>query len=392
MNASPPQPPCRPSVGPTVSLLAALLLAFPAGHPLHAESRDALISSFEAQSGSDLLLTQGITSYQQVRGVTDWKITLAGATTEIDFESGGARSTHLSARRLSFQLDGKLELAPRLQGLAAASSYDGFGSYRSLWLNEYYRQLFGNPDFGVDPAYRKAHPHGYAFTTGGRWEYSPPTGILESTVTYGRDVIAPGYSDYIDVENNFRLVRLRDDLDTFAWQVAAENILTSHLRSRVEFRLSSQSLRELRYGGTVALNWALTDHWVARIEGGYMREDYAPDPLTQAPGIGTFEARWGAATVEFHPAENWYIGVSSRYYNDTGEIENSISASSATPALTAWSVGLGVRWIHGNHSVHLYAAPYFTELASARGATVLFGQLYRDRALGTAQIAYAYEF
>ena len=68
------------------------------------------------------------------------------------------------------------------------SYYDGFSDYRSLWISEYYRQLFG----GV-PDYVAPEPEGYFFSGGLRWDYLPRTGSLEVTFGYGRDEIAPAY-------------------------------------------------------------------------------------------------------------------------------------------------------------------------------------------------------
>jgi len=376
----------------TKTLTTGIVLGIGIMSLLRADDRNNLDIDFEALFASDLFQTQTTGSFASVSGPNSWRVSVSGATIGMDFESAGSESRSLEERRLSGQLDLRVGVVPRVQVLGSASYYDGFGAYSSLWLSEYYRQLHGNPNILVDPAYADAKPQGASITGGIRLEYLPTAGFLETTVTYARDVIAPGYGDFFDADNNFQLVRLRDELNTVAWGVRAENILTRRLRSLVEFRLVSQSLRELRYVVQGQLNWAVAEQWVVRMEAGYANEDYAPDQLTGAPTPGTFKARWGALTAEYHPWDDWYFSLTGRYYSDTGQTESSISASSAAPGLQSWSVGLGVRWVHGRHSIKVFGAPYITRFEEVRGATVLFGPLYRDRDIGVAQVAYSYEF
>jgi hypothetical protein len=359
---------------------------------LRAEERKNLDVDFEALFASDIFQTQTTGSFTSVSGRNSWRVSVSGATIGMDFESVGSESRELDERRLSGQLDFKLGVGPRVQLLGSMSYYDGFGNYSSLWLSEYYRQLHGNPNIVIDPSYADPKPQGASLTGGARVEYLPAAGYLETTVTYASDVIAPGYGDYFDADNNFQLVRLRDELNSVAWGVRAENILTRRLRSLMEFRLVSQSLRELRYVAQGQLNWAVAEPWVVRLEAGYANEKYAPDQITGEMTPGTFEAKWGALTAEYHPWDAWYFSLTGRYYSDNGQTESSISASSAAPALQSWSVGLGVRWVQGRHSIKVFGAPYMTRFEEVRGATVLFGSLYRDRHLGVAQASYSYEF
>ncbi len=219
-----------------------------------------------------------------------------------------------------------------------------------------------------------ASPRGENVAAGVRWEYLPVSAFVEGMVSYLHDEIAPGYE--IDFAG---LRRDRHHLDTLAYQVAFENVLTRRVRVRNEFRLTDTTERELRYAYQGSVNVALGERWVVRLFGGYTEE---------AP---TFAAHYYGGALDFEPAEGWTVGVFGRRYTDSGEIENSLF-SSAAPGLSAWQAGLSLRRSWGVHSFRLAAAPYRTRFEPAGIGTAFFQNLYRGRDWALVQLAYAADF
>jgi hypothetical protein len=253
--------------------------------------------------------------------------------------------------------------------LAGATAYDGFADYRSAWINEYWAQQFGDL-----PGYEAAAPRGEAGRLGLRWEYLPASGYVQLDAAFLKDQIAPGYE--IDFDG---LQRGRPTLYTRAFGLTTEQVLSPRLRSQLTLRMADTTDRDTRYGGQGWLNWAVAEGWVLRGTGGYARE---------AP---TFEAWFVEAHVEHELARALWLRLTARHYQDTGEIENSLF-STAAPGLTAWQVGVGVSYTWGGSTLRAYVAPYFTDFEPFGLGTAFFGNLYRDRSWGIAQLAYHLEF
>jgi hypothetical protein len=343
--------------------------------------RHVIEADFEAVATSDIVLTQGVAAYQHDRGLWNLKLSLSGASIGFDYQPAADIDLATQPRavdhlRFSGQLDARLRVHPRLTLLGSLGGYDGFTSFRSAWVNEWYQQWFA----GL-PGLRQAEPHGVSGNVGVRWEFLPAAGLVEAGFIYGYDHIAPAYDEVLHPDLGLVAVRpLRSDLGTVAFRLAFENVLTRRLRTRVELRSTDQSERDARHSIQGAANYALGENWVARAEAGYAVED--PE----------FEAKWFAGTIERRLGEHFYVSATGRYYHDAGEIENTISFSSSAPGLEAWQAGLGLRWVSGGHSVKLYGAPYFTNYAPVDFTTLFFGPLYRDRTFAVVQLAYSFEF
>jgi len=330
-------------------------------------------TDFEALLASDLQLVQTGIAYGQKYGRFEWTASIAYNAFGLEYQPAPfdflGMSTELSERRIAGQLNGRLRLGDEFSVLASGGAYDGFSNYRSVWLNEYFRQQFSSL-----PEYVPASPRGENVNLGLRWEYLGASAFIEGNVSYLHDEIAPGYE--IDFAG---LRRGRPSLDTWAYQVAFENVLSRRLRVRNEFRLTDQTDREQRYAYQGSLNIALGDRWVVRLLGGYTEE---------AP---TFVAHYFGGAAEFEPVTGWTIGLFGRSYRDSGEIENTLF-SSAAPALTAWQAGLSVGRTWGKHSVRLSIAPYLTRFEPAGIGTAFFQNLYRNRDWALVQLAYSTEF
>ena len=141
-----------------------------------------------------------------------------------------------------------------------------------------------------------------------------------------------GNGGLVDVEP------LKDRISTPSVRLAFENVLTPRIRSRLTLRMVDPSERDPRYSATVEVHVAPGDRWVVRTEAGLAHETFRPS------GEGSFQAWWVGATVEFAVAERWHLWMRGRHYRDNGEIENTLSFSTAAPALETYEMLAGVRW------------------------------------------------
>ncbi len=330
-------------------------------------------TDFEGLFASDIQLTQSSFGYTQKRGGYEVSANGSYSTFGIGYEPvafdflGSAAS--VEKRRASGGLGGRAKLLDPLTALISGGLYEGFTDYRSVWLDEYYRQ-----QFSALPGYVPAAPRGENIVLGLRWEYLPAVGFVQGDIGYSHDRTAPGYEiDFVGLR------RSRPDLYTAAYHLAFENVLTRRIRVLNEFRLSDTTDREQRLNYQGSLNIAVGERWVVRGFGGYTQER------------PTFEAHYFGGTLVYAPADGWQVDVSGRYYHDSGEIENSLF-SSAAPGLDSWQVGLGVRRTWGVHSVKVFVAPYFTRYQPAGIGTAFFQNLYKDRTWGAVQVAYGAEF
>ena len=291
--------------------------------------------------------------------------------------------------RYAGQLDLQWRFAQRWTGLTSLGGYHGFTGYRSAWIAEYYRQQ--TQGF---PGYVNPDPHGGNASAGLRWEYLPAAGLLETTAGYSRDQIAPSYNDIIDPEEGLIGYRpFRADLNTINWRVRAENVLSRRIRTALEFRFTSQSLRGPRFNGLGWLNFAATEHLILRGEGGYATERFelvTPQPGDPPPAATRFRSWWLGGTAEYQMRGGWSCFGSGRYYRDNGEIETSLSFSSAAPGVRTWQAEGGFRWVTERHSLKLSGGPYFTDYSDVPFNISAFGPLYRDRTFGFIQFAYQY--
>ena len=178
----------------------------------------------------------------------------------------------------------------------------------------------------------------------------------------------------------YRLLQGREKLETKSLNFSSENVLAQRLRALNEFTFSETSDRQVRFTYQGSLNLALGERWVLRGYGG---------ASTEAP---QFSAHFFGATAEWEVARSLALSVTGRYYQDTGEIENSLLSSSAAPALRSWEAGVGLRWTGARSSLRLYAAAFRTRYDVLETDSLGFAPLYANRNWGLAQIAWSLQF
>jgi hypothetical protein len=128
------------------------------------------------------------------------------------------------------------------------------------------------------------------------------------------------------------------------------------------------------------VNWAITDHLVARAVFAAASEDPQFDSVS-----------FGGA-IEWDSNQRWFLGGFGRYYTDQGQIENEELVTSATPPLDTWQAGLSVRWQGSRSAFKLAAGPYFSRYAPATENNLHFAALYQDRDWLQAQATWSFKF
>lgn len=367
-----------------VLLLATMTTAAGESIPLLPFSR-TIETDLEGAWASDMLLTDSRVTFRQQIDEVEWDASFSYASFDIDyrpfigFDPSGFEED-LDEDRFGGQVNLRYAMLDPLTLLAGGGIYDGYPDYRRVWIANRYRQKYDNPDFPRIPGYEEPDPKGWNVSAGARWEYLPLKGFAEMKLGYAADQTAPGYEDSQDNMNNYLLLRGREHLQTKSAALSSENVLTSWLRTLNEFALIDTTDRDLRFTYQGSLNVALGPAWVLRSYGGVSTEE------------PQFDAWFAGSTLEWEPIRSLFLGVTGRYYEDTGEIENSLFTSSAAPPLRSWELGVGVRYVWQRASVKVYVAKFRTDYDPITASTAEFTYLYADRNWGLAQIAWSWQF
>ncbi len=345
-------------------------------------SRKASVD-FSTLWSSDVQLTDTSVQYRENRRQSDWNLSLAHSHIGIDyvpeenFESEGLPSHQVTDETFSVQAQQHLKLGRDFTLNLGAGYYDGYTDYASLWLNEYYRLLDAKYP-NIELGYKNPSPWGWSAGTGLRWEYLPGRAAAQADFRYGYDVIAPGY----DVSLGFyplKLTRKQDRLDTYNGRLSFENVLSSRIRALQELQITDTTDRDLRFSAQSSVNVAIASHWVLKPSIGGAMED------------PTFEAWWTGLTLERDWKDTWFVGLTSRYYTDTGKIENALPSNTAAPPVDTFELGLSLRWQGRAMAAKILAGPYWSRYDD-KIAAAGFPHLYRDRDWLSLQAAFSYQF
>lgn len=335
----------------------------------------------EALWASGLALTESSGAYRQLGSKTELNLAVSYATIDLDYKPADfdliSRPVNLSERRLAGQAGIKGKVTTSLSLLASGGVYDGYANYRTLWLNEYYRQYF----FGV-PGYKTITPGGYNLSGGIRWEYQPAAGFLQLEVLYSRDDVPSGYEVVVRTPPQIGtdLVRSSDRLYTTGARLSLENVLSRRVRLLNEIQIADTTDRDPRFSYQGSMNWAMAEHWVLRSMLGLSKEE----PSFHSYSFG--------ATLEYDWAQKWFVSLFGRYYKDNGEIDNPLLFNVAAPALETFQIGAGFRWQGEHWSAKFVIGPYFTRYASVEADVKPFEKLYRNRDWKLAQASLSYSF
>ncbi len=337
------------------------------------------IIDLSSLSASDVSVSETMVGYYYEGRKMDIDLAFSWRRIETDYISeylGHRRDKNLAADRIGLQLNTSYDLDKNLIIKTGAGLYDGYQTFRALWLNEYYRHVFNVLEEFISElnGYENARPKGYNVSTGLRWEYMPDIGYVDAGISYQHDVVSPGY------EMGVPLVRLRDRYNTKSGHLAFENVLTRRLRSIAEFRIDDTANRELRFSLQGGLNYAMAENWVMRLNAGWSKE---------RPG---FRSKSISAVLERDWHGVWFASLFGRYYEDTSEIENGVISIAAAPPLESYQTGIGLRRQGHNSSFKFVAGPCFSNYKRKLGRDIAFDQLYKDRDWLSVQFTYLHRF
>jgi len=281
---------------------------------------------------SGINLTDSSAAYRQTRRNLDLNLSLSYSTLDLDYQPADfdiiSQAADLSEHRVAVQGGLKRKVTPSLSLLGSGGYYDGYVNYRTLWLNEYYRQYYSDVR-----GYRAVNPNGYNLSAGFRWEYQPATAFLQIDALYSQGNVPSGYEIVVlpPPQIGTELLRSPDRLHTAGGRLALENVLTRRIRTLNEFQVVATTEREPRFSYQGSMNWAVAERWVLRSVTGFSVEE---------PNFHAFSF---AATLEYDWEQTWFLSVFGRYYQDNGEIDNPQLFNVAAPALETVQVGLGLR-------------------------------------------------
>ena len=283
----------------------------------------------------------------------------------------------LDEQRFGLNLNTRIPVSDSLVWTLGGGAQQGFTDYKSLWLSEYYKQKYNFyqsllPDLIGE--YQEVDPWGYNCSTDLRWEFLPSCGFLTGSLSYQYDRISPAYLFILP-----NLERENSIFETISGSIGLENILTPRVRTQAEVRLRHTTGRKLRGSLKGAINYALAESLVWRTEASGTLED----PALRAWSVGmTLEKDWN---------NTWFVGLTGRYYEDTGEFEEALPGNATAPAVRTFQGLLSLRWQGKSSSLRISAGPYFNRYLEASGDPS-FSPLYQDRDWLHVNLAYMWVF
>jgi hypothetical protein len=257
-----------------------------------------------------------------------------------------------------------------LQWNFSAGLYQGFTDYRSLWLDEYYRQLFSGM-----PGYQEADVGGCNVGIGGRYEYLKATGLLNWNVGWQQDNVAPAYEKIIFGP----LIRGTSELETWRFGLGSEHVLTPCLRFKQDAAAINTTDRAWRYTYAAETAWSVADNWTLRLRGEGTKE-------------ADFHSVLGALLIERDWEALWFAGIALRVYHDNGQIIDPLLISGAAPALDSYQLQLTLRYSGVHATWRLAIGPYLTRYAQTTANNAQFAPLYQDRDWLAVQAAWNWRF
>lgn len=330
-----------------------------------------------AMIASDIVIFDTMAEYLIKHPEMEFSLAASYRPTRMDFKTKSddfERDTRLHGNLYTLSGNASFFLNDTVELKLDSGIYDGFQTYRTLWMDQYYRLQYKNSD--GTRRYHKASPWGYSVGSGLRWEYLEGAGYIHASISYQHDVVSPGYN----YEQGPPYKRMRDNYDTISSYLSFENVLTRRLRSMIEVRVDNTTARDSRLTLQGGLNYALSESWVARLTAGYATED------------PHFTAKSASLAVERDWHGTWFVSLFGRYYEDTSEMEKGIATQAAAPPLKTYQAGIGVRRQGHNTTLKFDIGPCLTRYSQQSGRNTELDQLYKDREWLSLQAAVQYKF
>lgn len=267
-----------------------------------------------------------------------------------------------------------------VQWLGTLGYYKGFSRHQSIWLDEYYKQLWSDREVAGD-RYSDPDPSGVSIDLGMRWEYINSNAFLQLSGSYSKVTIAPGYEFMVDGERAGELVQGVDELDVISLSLSSENNLSRRARMKNSLTVSSTTGRDPRFTYLAAVNLAVSTDWIFQLEGIYAREG------------SEFESTRLKGSLIYSISDQLSVNFTASRYRDNGEIEQANLATDAAPGQTGIRFFTGLSWISESeiHQLSITVGLYenrYDELGLDRR----FEPLYRSRDWSFIQLGYQISF
>ena len=331
--------------------------------------------AFEGMLSSDLALWDLMAGASLEQPSWTGRVRLGGSGIAADYVPGPdefwARANSLAELRSTGQMEYRLRRPEHFTWLFSGGAYQGFSDYRSMWLNEYYRQKWSS-----FPEYKIADPWGANVAGGIRWEWLPSTGFLQAQAMYQCDEVAPGYTKIPFGP----LVRRRAFLETISGQLNSEIALHRRIRMLNAIQVTATTERDIRFSLQNSLYCAIAEHWTLHPELASTWE--TPDFYSGSLGIA----------VDYDWASHWFLGLFARYYQDNGQPNQSLPESEASPPLKTIASGINLRWQGEKVGLKLMMGPYLSFYETSGSPPTTYPNLYRDRNWLYIQCAMDYRF
>lgn len=269
-----------------------------------------------------------------------------------------SRSSTRTEQRTAVGLGARWALGERATPSVGAGGYGGYSDFRSLWINEYDRQLYEGM-----PGYAEAKPRGWHALAGLRYALVPGSCHAQMNLVVQGDHVAPGYEPQLGGD----LLRGRERLTSRTAKLSLENVLTRRLRSRLELGITDTTGRKPRLSVQGSLNAAVGERLVLRAVAAASEE---------AP---SFHATSLSLVLEHDWASRLFAGVLLRGYRDSGEIIDPLLVSSAAPSMSTLHAAASLRWKGESLSLRLEAGPYRSRYDAMPLSSRHFSRLYSDR-------------
>lgn len=276
----------------------------------------------------------------------------------------------LDSNRASWQFTWREALEKTWRWNLSAGGYEGFTDYRSLWLEEYYRQLFSTV-----PGYREADVGGANVSVAGTYEFLPQCGMINWSLAFQTDDASPAYEKPIGAD----LIRGVSHYETWRFGMGSEHVLNPRVRFKQDAAAFQTTSRDWRYVYRGEVAWAVADEWSVRsamdgsLEGGFHSGSFSL----------MLEKDWSA---------RWFVGLQARAYRDNGQIIDPEIVSSSSPALDSLHIQLMLRHESERLVWRFAVGPYLTRYGGLGLANRTFDTLYRDRDWLSMQAACTWRF
>jgi hypothetical protein len=255
-------------------------------------------------------------------------------------------------------------------GTIGLGAYEGFAEYRSVWIAEYHRQLFGS-----FPSYQAPDPGGLSVRASSSWADPSGSRALSLEWFYAHDRIAPGWS-FDGASGKPRADN--DSLDTLGVSLSGEQAINGWLNTRLHLDARDTTGRDLRLG--IENAWAATrGDFSLRLAAGYSRED------------PSFDSSHASAILEWRFMPQWSAHIGYRAYRDTGEIQSS-GFNALAPPLHSDEIFGGILWNTGSTAASIGIGFLTADHDPLSEDNEFFGKLYQDRDWLTLRLGFSRRF